>query len=71
VTVYIVFPYQFKHDVLPISMLEQKSGSKIKIKETINSDNEHKMFGNEVRSILLTSATVKQLQFLIILLEND
>ena len=70
-TVYIVFPYQFKHGVLPISMLEQKSGSKIKIKKTINSDNEHKMFGNEVRSILLTSATVKQLQFLIILLEND
>jgi len=70
VTVYIVFPYQFKHGVLPISMLEQKSGSKIKIKETINSDNEHKMFDNEVRPILLTPPTAEQLKFLIIL-EKD
>ena len=56
-------PYQFKHGVLPINMLEQQSGSKIKIKEIINTNNGHMMFGNEVRTILFTFPTAEQLQF--------
>jgi len=41
-----------------------------KIKETVNANNEHTMFVNEVQPILPTSPTAEQLQFLFIMRER-